>query len=90
MFPRINLKGNASDTKNVVTALIYFCNYPYETPCMSTYINSTIAGRSYIKYAKNKLEKIHLLLCKNIITRELDQADFDFWKLYLFKATTND
>ena len=22
-----------SDTKNIVTALVYFCNYPYGTPC---------------------------------------------------------
>ena len=30
----INLKGKVSDTKNIATALIYFCSYPYETPCM--------------------------------------------------------
>ena len=31
----INLKGKVSDTKNIVTtALVYFCNNPYGTPCM--------------------------------------------------------
>ena len=29
----INLKGKVSNTKNVATALVYFCNYPYGTPC---------------------------------------------------------
>ena len=32
----INLKGKVSETKNVVTALIYFCNYPYGTHCNFT------------------------------------------------------
>ena len=30
----INLKGKVSDSKNIVTAVIYFCNYPYGTPCI--------------------------------------------------------
>ena len=34
----INLKGKVSDIKNIVTALVYFCNYPYGTPCMMTFI----------------------------------------------------
>ena len=33
----INLKGKVSDTKNVVTALVYFCNYPYGTSCSSDF-----------------------------------------------------
>ena len=32
----INLKGKVFDSKNIVTALIYFCNYPYGTPCTNT------------------------------------------------------
>ena len=30
----INLKGKEPDTKNIVTVLVYFCNNPYETPCI--------------------------------------------------------
>ena len=29
----INLKGKVSDSKNIVTALTYFCSYPCGTPC---------------------------------------------------------
>ena len=28
------MKGKVSDSKNIVTALVYFCSYPYGTPCM--------------------------------------------------------
>ena len=30
----INLKGKVSDSKNIDTALIYFCSYPCGTPCI--------------------------------------------------------
>ena len=45
----INLKGKMSDTKNIVIALIYFCNNPYETPCIN---QSEILGAtsSIIRY----------------------------------------
>ena len=32
-YPK-KLKGKISDTKNVATVFVYFCNYPYGTPCM--------------------------------------------------------
>ena len=30
----INLKGKVSNSKNIDTALVYFCSYPYGTPCI--------------------------------------------------------
>ena len=30
-----NLKGKVSDTKNIVTALVFYCNNLYGTPCIS-------------------------------------------------------
>ena len=42
----INLKGKVSDTKNVVTALIYFCNYPYGTPCI--YLSALYLDTYYV------------------------------------------
>ena len=32
----INLKGKVSDSKNIVTVLVYFCSYPCGTPCSCT------------------------------------------------------
>ena len=37
----INLKGKVSHTKNIVTSLIYFCSYPYGTPCIFIYLTAT-------------------------------------------------
>ena len=50
----INLKRKVSDTKNIVTAHIYFCIYPYGTPC-TTYIagNNVANVELRIKTGKN-------------------------------------
>ena len=34
-YSTINLKGKASDSKNIVTALVYFCSYPNGTSCIT-------------------------------------------------------
>ena len=43
----INLKGKVTDdTKNIVAALIYFCNYPYGTPCI--YLSALYLDTYYV------------------------------------------
>ena len=34
----INLKRKVSDSKNIVAALVYFCSYPYGTPCTNKFL----------------------------------------------------
>ena len=51
----INLRGKVSDTKNIVTSLVYFCNNPYGTPICTLHIY----GLNILqKYAKNVSELI--------------------------------
>ena len=65
----INLNGKVSDSKNLVTALVYFCSYPCGTPCMYLSFELESCMEFSIVYVRNMFKdvcRIKLYSCSNI------------------------